>query len=162
MTQLAPPPPRNLTDRIYQMESQNVAGMATTTTQTTTVNVKLLAQEPSAWFADALRQIRTLTTLPRDWDTYGAEPINALVVADVVNFLVKVAVPGIAQPSIVPLADGGLQIEWHRGGLDVEVTFSEDEPGLFVLNHDTGEESERPLSEASVEVMRMFDALRET
>jgi len=27
-------------------------------------------------------------------------------------------------PSIVPISDGGLQIEWHRAGKDFEIEFS--------------------------------------
>ncbi len=34
-------------------------------------------------------------------------------------------------PSIVPLTDGGLQVEWHLNGRDLEIVIAADEPPTF-------------------------------
>ena len=42
-------------------------------------------------------------------------------------------------PSVVPLGDGGLQLEWHRNQQDLEVVFAaEDAPRFFYQNRATG------------------------
>lgn len=43
-----------------------------------------------------------------------------------VEFLTAYLVRGIAGPALVPTVRGGLQIEWHRRGVDIEVEVSPD------------------------------------
>ena len=46
-------------------------------------------------------------------------------------------------PAVVPLGDGGLQLEWHRKQQDLEVVFSADDTPLFFYeNRTTGVEQE--------------------
>jgi hypothetical protein len=105
-----------------------------------------ISQTPSDWFGGALTRISELTGLPEDWDGYGAHRVDAKWVAEAILFLTQIAHPGIAEPSIVPLADGGLQIEWHRAGLDVEVALSRDDPVIYVSDQETGEQTEHAVS----------------
>lgn len=68
---------------------------------------------------------------------------RAEVVMDALSFLAELNLPRIAAPSIAPLNGGGLQLEWHRGGVDVEVIVStDDERGTYVRIRATGEEVE--------------------
>lgn len=32
----------------------------------------------------------------------------------------------MAQPSVAPISDGGIQIEWHKNGKDLEIEFTPD------------------------------------
>ncbi len=46
-------------------------------------------------------------------------------------------------PGVVPLSDGGLQIEWHGKGRHLEIEFPADEaPKFYYYEDDTGEEIE--------------------
>jgi hypothetical protein len=46
-------------------------------------------------------------------------------------------------PAVVPLGDGGLQLEWHRKQQDLEVVFpADDTPQFFYQNRSTGVEQE--------------------
>jgi len=65
-----------------------------------------------------------------------------------VEFLLRVALPHVPPPAIVPLSDGGIQLEWHEGGVDLEISFSDLEPGVYVEDRDSGEAAELPLDEA--------------
>jgi hypothetical protein len=38
-----------------------------------------------------------------------------------VRLLVSLAIPAPPTAQIVPLADGGVQLEWHAGGNDIEI-----------------------------------------
>ena len=65
-----------------------------------------------------------LNLLKDNWDSYGGKPITelALVGAD----LLLKALSGIqaVEPFICPCSNGGLQLEWHRNGYDLEIEIS--------------------------------------
>ncbi|MGA2185504.1 MAG: hypothetical protein ABSH47_20990 [Bryobacteraceae bacterium] len=51
-------------------------------------------------------------------------------------------------PRVIPLSSGGLQLEWHRKEIDLEVVFDRrEEPFFHYRNRLTGDESERALLE---------------
>jgi hypothetical protein len=57
--------------------------------------------------------------------------------------------PTSPAPRVVPLSSGGLQLEWHRQGIDLEVVFERHEQRFFYYyrNRLTGEESEKELTQ---------------
>lgn len=61
--------------------------------------------------------------LAADWDSYGASVIDRRVIEVARTFLAAV-VDGSAQ--VVPTRDGGVQVEVHRDGFDIEVEFDHD------------------------------------
>jgi hypothetical protein len=138
---------------------QSKATSMTKSNEPQLVKVKV-SQTPSPWFGNALKRISELTGLAEGWDGYGAHKIDAELAVDAVAFLTQVAYPGIAEPSIVPLPDGGLQVEWHRNGVDVEVAFSDEDPGVYVAHWDSGAIAEYPVARADAEVERVLEQLR--
>jgi len=58
-----------------------------------------------------------LLALKENWDTYGA-PIISKIAVDAALQLRNVLA---AVPSFVPMSNGGVQIEWHSQGFDVEL-----------------------------------------
>jgi hypothetical protein len=56
-----------------------------------------------------------LATLKAGWDSYGAPPISAEAIQRARRWLESV--------HVVPTSDGGVQIEWNRDGVEVEVYF---------------------------------------
>ena len=67
--------------------------------------------------APNLTNIYTLYELGAGWDSYGAMPIDQRAIEAVQRF---VTVAGCA----VPLSDGGVQLEWHVDGWDIEIEFT--------------------------------------
>jgi hypothetical protein len=59
-----------------------------------------------------ISSLEELRELPANWDSYGAVTISeeALATANALTF--------------VPLADGGIQIELHAGGAELEIEIS--------------------------------------
>ncbi len=55
-------------------------------------------------------QVAYLSTLQQDWDSYGAGPLSPLALAVADAFWV------------VPGADGGVQLELHAGGMEIEIS----------------------------------------
>ena len=84
-----------------------------------------------------------LTTLPRGWDGYHGVPVTRANVQMAAHFLDRFLDSSSAAPWLVPLSGGGLQLEWHQGGLDIEVAYpADDVPEMYVRDLASGEEWE--------------------
>ena len=96
----------------------------------------------------ATRQASALIQLPGGWDSYGAKPVSSDAARAATTLLVQAAsaVPNLAAPAVVPTVRGGLQLEWHRQGVDLEIEFEPDGSGSwFAEDRETEETVERPL-----------------
>jgi hypothetical protein len=56
-----------------------------------------------------------LRGLQPGWDSYGAPPISEAAIQSAQAFLSRM--------DITPCSDGGVQLEWHTYGFDLEVEF---------------------------------------
>lgn len=96
------------------------------------------------WSSQVQRRLNRLTNLPVGWDGYNAQRVSTLTARFAWDLLSSVMTKGTAAPSVVPVTGGGLQIEWHRNGLDIElyvskpmkaelfVSYSDDRPDLEI------------------------------
>ena len=99
------------------------------------------------WWDEFLEKLRKLTELPRDWDTYGAEPIDPSCIQKVIETLPKLVNKNTPMPSPVPCSNGAIQIEWHTRRMDVEIEFTTDgRIDAFVKNLETNEEWEADIN----------------
>jgi hypothetical protein len=97
----------------------------------------------SPWFKSVVRDLASAVALPPAWDSYSAAPLQLDLAVDAVVFLSQFLPPDAPAPRVVPLSDGGVQLEWHRSGLDVEITFpASDVPELYLHDHEGGAEHE--------------------
>jgi hypothetical protein len=97
---------------------------------------------------EVVTRLTTLLSLPHDWDSYGSQPVDLANALSAVAFLMEVMAPGTPPPSLVPLGGGGVQLEWHRRGLDLEVEFRDGrEQGLYVFDQKSRNEWEGPAIE---------------
>jgi len=69
--------------------------------------------------------IESLRELEANWDSYGGHEISEVSIAAAIK-LVDGMPDNLSSPSIVPLGDGGVQIEWHVNKRDVEITIDYD------------------------------------
>lgn len=65
-----------------------------------------------------------LLTLPPDWDANGGDPIEMEVVNAAFAFIPTVLEAGSPAPWVVPMSDGGIQLEWHTQGAELEVAIA--------------------------------------
>lgn len=83
---------------------------------------KVRVQQPmSSWAVDVEDRLNDLAGLPRGWDGYVSRPVSFTCAQFTANLLEQIFVEGVPAPALVPNGDGGVQIEWHRNGYDVEV-----------------------------------------
>ncbi len=112
------------------------------------------------WFDPLLQGFVDLLTLPPNWDSYGAGTIDPDLVREALNFMNDLLGPSSLAPRVVPLSSGGLQLEWHRKPIDLEVVFDRgEEPFFYFRNRATAEETEQALAENSRLLRTIIDRL---
>jgi hypothetical protein len=95
------------------------------------------------WVTPVMRRLGQILSLSDNWDDHRGRAISPQSADAALQFLYAVMRSETAPPSVLPTSDGGIQIEWHRDGLDVEVLFSGDEEdGLYVYERATDSEWE--------------------
>jgi len=101
--------------------------------------------------------IRELANLPSNWDSYGSQPLAASAVRRSFNLLPLVLSDTSPAPSVIPTRDGGVQFEWHRGGIDIEVKIPPSGSASYLIaDAGTGVEQE---SEESLDLPAIREAL---
>ncbi len=109
---------------------------------------RLIFEAPiPGWSRPLLLRTSAFGELDENWDAYGARPIApycALIAAELILNLLESDSP---QPAAVPTTRGGIQLEWHRVGanLELEVT-SYGRLSVFFEDERTGEEQQLMLS----------------
>jgi hypothetical protein len=106
---------------------------------------------PSPWLKELSERFAAVRKLPDGWDGPSSVAVDPTLVGRIDRVL-KDALAGVASPKlpfVVPSADGGLQIEWHRRDLDLEVFFSrEGQVSALLEDRKGGVELERNGAEA--------------
>ncbi len=79
--------------------------------------------DPPAWVKQMVESVGELLHLGLDWDSYGARPVDPNCVVAAFNLAFSTFRDDTPAPSVVPTSRGGLQFEWHTGGIDLEIEF---------------------------------------
>ncbi len=80
------------------------------------------ASVPS-WLAASLPGIGRLMTLPADWDHQGAPAIQRPAIKMALNALIEFMDETSSAPQWTPTPQGGVQLDWHERGVDLEIEF---------------------------------------
>ena len=96
----------------------------------------------STWFLPTVQAMLGLVALPAGWDSRSAAPTRRRTVERALRLLAGILDTQTSPPSVVPTVLGGVQAEWHLGGLDVEIEFFPDERAPYVLLEDLRDRSE--------------------
>ncbi len=96
--------------------SQHVVGSA----RPVEIRVRVRGVVPR-WFIPATERLTNLSKLQENWDSYGASAINAQAITQAIQVMTEVMTNDTPMPAIVPTTRGGIQLEWHLGGIDMEV-----------------------------------------
>jgi len=102
------------------------------------------------WVEQTALGFMTVRKLPENWDSYGGKRIGLNVIDQSLAILVQIMDAGSPAPSVVPLGDGGLQLEWHRNQQDLEVVFPGDDlPQFYYTDRRVGAELEGPANDVT-------------
>jgi len=78
-------------------------------------------KDPPTWLKETEEILRGFTTLPEGWDSYGAKFIERHAIDSAIELLRRIAQHDTPKPAVVPTNRGGIQIEWHTRGVDLEI-----------------------------------------
>lgn len=121
------------------------------------VVVRVHSPAPPDPIVNVIRKASELVHLPTGWNSYGAKPVANEAVEAAITFLVE-AIPAsrnVVAPAVVPTVRGGLQLEWHRRGVDLEIEFGPDASGSwYAEDRETEETVERPLLNEDVALLQ--------
>ena len=110
--------------------------------------------EVPAWQGPTVESLLDLLQLPKNWDGYGAIQIQEQLAQKALMVLVEVMENDAPAPSVVPLSDGGIQVEWHRLGRNLEIEFPAGETPSFYYYEDGSE------LESEGQVSRSYDRIQ--
>jgi len=112
------------------------------------VLVEVYANHPmSATFLKSVEAVADLLSLPPGWNSYAARPIDHQNAREAIRLLATFLRPNTPPPSVVPTVRGGIQLEWHTGGANVEIYIeSQSDVSFFADDAVSGDSSDVPLS----------------
>lgn len=112
------------------------------------------------WLLSVCNRLNELVRLPLGWDGHDGRPVELDVAVFAAQFLLQTLEPDGPAPLVVPLSYGGVQLEWHENGIDLEIEV-EAANRIFVSFEDreTGEEFEKGFSTNYTEVARIMRIL---
>lgn len=95
------------------------------------------------WLEPVSLGLRSARALTRGWSSYEAAAIEPRAARESLALLVDTMSDATPAPLVVPLSTGAIQLEWHVGGMDIEIVV----PGsgsadVWYEDHERGAEDE--------------------
>ena len=113
------------------------------------------------WAGSVLQSLAERWGALPGWDSYQATPTNPRLVAKLLNILSDLMQDDSGSPQITPLADGGVQAEWHHHGKDLEIVVpAEGEPTYYYFDDATSAEEENDLDPNYASVQGLIGRFR--
>lgn len=75
-----------------------------------------------SWQDIVRKKLQAFSQLPRGWDSYDGQPLKPDAGYFAFSVLCAVMTDKTPVPELVPTPDGGVQLEWHEGNRDIELT----------------------------------------
>jgi hypothetical protein len=102
------------------------------------------------WVSPTISAFIAVQSLPDNWDSYSGKRINRDLIRRSLSTLGSIMENTSPAPAVVPLGDGGLQLEWHRNRQDLEIVFpTDDSPHFYYRDKKAGTEQEGSTSDIS-------------
>lgn len=93
------------------------------------------------WPTQVLAKMTDLLSFQPGWDSYRALALRHDAAMFAMTVLQNVMTSGTPEPSVVPSATGGVQLEWHDAGIDLEIhVLAPYEGEVWWRDHATGAE----------------------
>jgi hypothetical protein len=110
------------------------------------VEIHCSGQMPRS-FLKSIEGVADLLRLPAGWNSYSAKPIAPSNAIAAIRLLAEMMGPRTSAPNIVPTVRGGIQLEWHTRGVNIEIYINDPEKvSFFAEQVGSGEICEEPLA----------------
>jgi len=119
--------------------------------------VHVITPDAPPWWSTAVGRLVELMSLSPGWDSHGARSIDLQIAGAAGTFLLLLPVKELPHPSIVPTVSGGVQLEWHDCGVDLEVEFLS--PTRFFIDYENSKLRQEWSGEASFSDLEALTSL---
>lgn len=75
------------------------------------------------WIGEIIEKAGELLQLKENWNSYGGKPVQKGPMAAALAFIENMMRTPTPKPQMVPTSMGGVQLEWHEHGIDIEIEF---------------------------------------
>jgi hypothetical protein len=100
--------------------------------------IKLL-RDSGPWVPTCVGKISQFSQLPQDWDGYVSDPVSKDALRTALLFLSEGPLELIPEPTVSPVAGGGLGFHWRVEGRDLELEFLSDGTVEYLKSFRTGQ-----------------------
>lgn len=142
-----------------QFECIDLLPQSTRTALTTSSSLPRSPGTPP-WLTEITQRLERLISLPEGWNGYGAPAVEQETATSALRVLLALrrGRPDLL-PSLVPTHLGGIQLEWHRGSIDLEAEILPD-LSVDIWYMDDQTDTEREFHFANLDdAIRELDAL---
>ncbi len=100
---------------------------------TVIVSFETASEKSSAkWLRQTVVELVRLLGLPKDWNSDNPARINPKAIEKILALLLTILDSDSTPPVVVPTSQGGVQVEWHQNGIDLEIeAFNSGNPEYF-------------------------------
>lgn len=88
-----------------------------------TMRIEVTGEAPD-WLSPTIQTMQHLSRLPANWSSYGSCRVEDRAIIGAAEVLRDVLESNSLAPTVAPTLQGGVQLEWHRNGADVEIELS--------------------------------------
>jgi hypothetical protein len=85
------------------------------------VQIRLVGAPRNPAIIETIEKLYSLCDLRPGWNSYAAQPIHLDTVRHLARWIPRLFQASTPEPAVVPRVRGGLQLEWHRRGFDLEI-----------------------------------------
>ncbi len=93
------------------------------------------------WLIPALERCAPLLLLPFDWNRGGAPPVELTAIQAAIDALWSFMGDRSSIPQWTPTRTGGVQLDWHENGVDLEIEFPPGAAGACAVFEDNEKRS---------------------
>lgn len=116
--------------------------------------------DPPSWLAPTAQALVDLLGLAPGWDSYSARPVDRSHVDAALQVLLLTMRRDTPAPTVVPTNRGGVQLEWHISGIDLEIeTLSTQRLLVSFEETTTGTEWEREIVSDLTPIVKCIERL---
>ncbi len=74
-----------------------------------------------SWLVLTLTRLNELARLQANWDGYGSPAVQRAALQTAIRLLLELAPDEPAEPQIIPVPGGGVQLEWQTASRELEL-----------------------------------------
>jgi hypothetical protein len=118
------------------------------------------AERLPQWLPEVVERINKLARLPAPAAVDAPAPPTEAAATSALDAMRTVMWFETPTPSVVPMYDGGLQLEWHAEDVDIEVTVMPSGERRVWIEVASGLEIDEPFRTAAEELRKLLGSLR--